>query len=99
MFTASGSWGAIEGAKIALATIDIKIPVAASPHRRRTSRWSDTWRAVGSAAVVTVVASSVAMGPIVLRSSAGFAGATLLGGFPPSRERFPRFRKGGEAPL
>src|SRR2546426_2857446 len=90
MFTASGSCGAIAGAKIALATIASRMTLAATPHRRRPRRRSDPWSAVGSSAVVTVVASSVAIRAIVLRSSAGFAGATLSGG---------RFRKGGEAPL
>ena len=41
MFTASGSCGAIEGAKIALATIVSKRAAAAIPHLRRTRRRRD----------------------------------------------------------
>src|SRR2546425_12562312 len=89
MFTASGSCGAIAGAKIALATIASRMTLAATPHRRRTRRRSDPGSAVGSSAVVTVVASSVDIRVIVLRSSAGFAGTTLSWG---------RFRQGGEGP-
>src|SRR2546427_7711335 len=53
MFTASGSCGAIAGAKIALATIASRMTLAATPHRRRPRRRSDPWSAVGSSAVVT----------------------------------------------